>query len=363
VQVIVNGVASNGVTMSIGTEGRICPSDMLEQIPDEVLDLLNGEVIRNGGVSLTRGRTFTTPTQGRLQEGASGLFAGFQIRGLILDPCPPGGDLPVPSSPCWVTRNESTGTTHIAFDLDGNELERNREDRSISAAAVAELSQTPAVSLDRLTETALAQVHVLATAPKDQSVSRGLDAGAALTFEGPNGPWQVPQVLPGIYGLAFSDVEINGQVQGVVETGQYRASAPGGADIPPFSVDLAVPSPLEWTNKAEAFPEVLRHQGLRVEWNGGMSPFEFVQISGLSITAQGAGSVFECAVPYPRGDFTVPATVLRNMMQTGPAAGSGRLVVSTAAGTVLFSVPGLDFLNSAYYDTTTLLVSYGGEGE
>jgi uncharacterized protein (TIGR03437 family) len=357
VQVVVEGVRSNVVTMSIANEGRVCSSDLIGGLTD----MFQGDVIDGGGLAATRVVTFTKPTEGEIFELVTGWFVKYRVDGLILDPCFNGGTgEALPSGPCVVARSDGTV---IAFDLEGNELGRVKRD-GLATSAAARLNQTPAVSLDRLSNVALEQMQALESPHKDQVAVRPLDAGPAFTLEGPNGSWPVPFTASGNYSAVLSMGKFNGQPNGVFQDGQYRFLGQGGADVGAFSVDFPVHSLFKWTNKEQALPEILRHEPLRVEWSGGGSPFDRVAVDGTSISVSPSfvSSGFSCSLEYSSGAYTIPASVLRWMPSSSASGGVGSLTVSGTAAEFV-SIPGLDSAGIAYQDGTSLFVPYGGEGE
>ncbi len=149
----------------------------------------------------------------------------------------------------------------------------------------------------------------------------GLDAGpsirvtGAATLEAPKNPLRV-------------NVYIGSAVPGptrVIGPGNYRLEAPGGAEIGPFSADLAMPS-FDWTNRA-AITSINRNAGLTVNWTGGAA-------GGVNITGFGARVVsgnlltdfenvlidavlFSCIADASAGSFTVPVSILSQLPAVG----------------------------------------------
>jgi hypothetical protein len=98
--------------------------------------------------------------------------------------------------------------------------------------------------------------------------------------------------------------------------GTFTFQGTGGSDVGPFSVTVADPSPLVWTNQS-AITAVDRSKAVTVTWTGGV-PGTYVLIGGGSTTVAVSAS-FLCYAPVSAGQFTVPSYVLQAM----PVAGGG----------------------------------------
>ena len=179
-----------------------------------------------------------------------------------------------------------------------------------------------------------------------------LDAGTALTVNGPNGTASL--VKGSSTGLQYSKTLGNVTV-GLPSTqplyldkGAYTVTGAGGPGVGAFSASIALPGPIVWTNEA-ATTTVTRSQGQTLTWTGG-DPTGNVLILGFS-TVQGAnaGREFLCVAPASTGTFTVPSSVLLALptststaVPTSAAAVTGALGVGYSKSNT-FTAPGIDF--------------------
>jgi len=98
----------------------------------------------------------------------------------------------------------------------------------------------------------------------------------------------------------------------LLNPGNFSVSGTAGADVGSFQAQLAIPSPLNWTNR-DQLSAVARNQGMMVAWSGA-APGNNVFISGAGADLPANASyVFVCAAPPGATSFTVPADVLANM--------------------------------------------------
>jgi uncharacterized protein (TIGR03437 family) len=186
----------------------------------------------------------------------------------------------------------------------------------------------------------------------------GLDAGAQITVNGPNG---TKQLTPSsVLGKGFYSAALGGGTPPsasplYLDAGSYPITGPGGADVGTFSLNLTVPPSLTWTNMASV-DNVVRANGQLVTWTGG-DPNGTVTISGTSIkmgtNANGSDSVgafFSCTAPDSDLQFTIPIPVLLSLPVTsviapipGVSIPEGTLSISSATPPVKFTATGLDF--------------------
>jgi hypothetical protein len=173
-----------------------------------------------------------------------------------------------------------------------------------------------------------------------------LEAGAALTVTGPNGPARIGRTETGVYSAALGGAGGSTEYLG---PGQYAVSnGSGGADVGPFQAELVIPPPIAWQN-ADTVKDIVRAQPLRVSWSGGDASREFVVIVGAATvpTTQAVGS-FVCAERVDSGQFTIPAEVLSALPAasawTSDGYPTGLLSVGTlpVLSAVRFPAPGLD---------------------
>jgi hypothetical protein len=161
----------------------------------------------------------------------------------------------------------------------------------------------------------------------------GLDAGATITLAPPSGNPLSLAGVPGIKGV-YSVSPAAPWSGGVWK----ESNGTGGADVPPFSIDLNIPQPLIWSNQTAS---VDRSQAFNLTWTGG-DPAGYVRVigsGGFGTNPNNAGTAtFRCAAPVSAGQMTIPATVMRNLpSNTNP----GYLQISSY-GKGVFSLPGFD---------------------
>ena len=189
----------------------------------------------------------------------------------------------------------------------------------------------------------------------------GLDAGAAITVNGPNGSKQMTKStqIAGTYSATFSGT---GQPP-YLGAGSYTISGPGGADVGAFQASLTAGASLNWTNQS-SITTVNRSQDLNITWTGGGTGL--VTINGDSVSGTGnaaIGGVFICSAPATAGQFTVPAAVLLALPVSstqsvgGVSIPSGFLFVGSST-TSSFTASGIDQGFASYTDSTGKLVGF-----
>jgi uncharacterized protein (TIGR03437 family) len=202
------------------------------------------------------------------------------------------------------------------------------------------------------------------TPPVPNLQTQGLDAGASIGVNGPNGARTLTRLAnqTGVYSANLS------QSGDYLVPGPYTVTGPGGADVGSFSVPVTLPPTLVWTNAA-ASTTVNRANGLTVTWTGG-DPNGLVQISGLSFRLTGTdatsavGGYFICTAKTTDGSFTVPSIVLLALPPSGVLGIPGFEipfpgVLSIASATATFAnVNGLDFFSVGSAITTTQSATY-----
>jgi len=178
-----------------------------------------------------------------------------------------------------------------------------------------------------------------------------LDAGAAITINGPNGRQQMaplPAMPPagvGDYGADLGDS--SGPDPLYLAQASYNVSGIGGKDVGPFSVSIQMPEQLAWTNQS-SMNNISRANGVTLTWSGA-DPNGYVIISGISFSASGTGSAgFNCTAKAADNQFTVPAIVLLALPQNainesdGVNTSDASLQVGIATAPVMFKATGLD---------------------
>ncbi len=181
----------------------------------------------------------------------------------------------------------------------------------------------------------------------------GLNAGPALTVNGPNGSQQIPLFTLG-NTVGLYDATLGGN-SGTTNTplylseGAYTVTGPGGSDVGAFTADLTVGTPLVWTNSS-SITTVTRANGQLITWTGGAAG-STVQISGGNIQLTNSnselGAYFYCTAPASAGQFTIPAAVLLSVPPGGETIegitiATGSLSVENLI-TGTFTAPGIDY--------------------
>jgi uncharacterized protein (TIGR03437 family) len=205
-----------------------------------------------------------------------------------------------------------------------------------------------------------------------------LDAGSALSIQGPNGTKSVPKNSDGKgYGALVGGETIQDLISGCpsgqncnpyfldskfnIVSGNYTVTGPGGSNVGQVSGTISVSSAaasFKWTNPpASGSTPIPRNQDLKITWTGG-DPNGFVDITAIGSTATAVGGptpttpgiLIECIAPGNAGSFTIPAWVLQALPST---AGSqsivppGEILVGPASGGVKIS-PTPSGLDAAY---------------
>jgi len=188
-----------------------------------------------------------------------------------------------------------------------------------------------------------------------------LDAGSALSIEGPNGSGSVPKNANGqgyyalVGGADVNDIQnpagatkpfylgstANGDgtytVTGIT-SGTYNVTGPGGSAVGALTGSITVsPSAatFQWTNEAtvtnstgdiNGTTPIARNQPLEITWSGG-DPAGFINITVVGSTAQETfpstttpGVIAQCVAPAGAGSFTIPAYVLEALPDTSISA-------------------------------------------
>lgn len=114
--------------------------------------------------------------------------------------------------------------------------------------------------------------------------------------------------------------------------GIWSVSSQGGRDVGAFQVDLRLPPPLAWTNRATLGP-VSRAKDLVLTWDpAGYGESEWM-FGSIAIGAE----YVECGAPASAGKVTIPASLLAQL-----SAGSRarvQLVLTPRGDPVLYSLP------------------------
>ena len=200
--------------------------------------------------------------------------------------------------------------------------------------------------------------------PPDPVPSQLLDAGPFLEVKGPLGAKQIPKLSPGLYGA-----ELGG---GLVPTsppfltaGNYTVSNGfGGADIQPFSAQLKVAGNLVWTNRS-SINSIPGGQPLGIAWEGPTTGLVYIvgfSVGAIDSTGTSAAAAFICTAAAADRRFDVPAYVIGAMPPTASVEGisTGALSVGLYKDPVKFSAPGLDTGFITHGSVTLKTVSFAG---
>ncbi len=274
--VIVNGVPSNSVTMSIDPQGGACsvPGVMTSQVLEEAKQK---GAMAEGWVGLSR-TAIQAPMQGQggldelITENGSATFERYTYSQLIA--VQPAQGI-VARDSCYV---------FVSSQKEGEEGPPS-SDPSQSDPVHAQTS---------------------------------LDAGPAININGPNGQRQLMPVQgqKGIYNAPLGNnfpFPLPGQPQGLyLDPGQYTIdNGQGGADVGPFNTSFDIVNPAQWTNR-DAINNVPGGQPLRITWTG--VPNGNVIISGASIDdPNDVVGMFFCLADGAAGQFDVPAWVIDSL--------------------------------------------------
>jgi uncharacterized protein (TIGR03437 family) len=259
------------------------------QVPPGVSGCHTSVVVRSGDIVSNFG-TIPVASGGRVcAEPDAGLTAG-QIQTLMSQPV------------------VNTGAVEFATSLP----------LTSGLAAVA--------AFKRFTNAQFAAVHPFTTVSfndctvynyRDRSLGLGnpiqpvpLDAGPSISVSTPSGSGVGNLSIPFQNG-AYTDTGLtsSGSLKGT-----YTFTAPGGADIGPFSVQIDSLGGGGFRFSTPNNPtSVTRSQGLLLTWNqpNNTDPSEFIQIYGFSFVFNYPfGAQFFCYVPLAAGQFTIPPAVL-----------------------------------------------------
>ncbi len=154
-----------------------------------------------------------------------------------------------------------------------------------------------------------------------------LDAGAQLTLNGPNASnVAILRAADKSYLKLLSTPGIGGGFGGppptpIIAAGTYTVTGPGGPDVGAFTATLAMPTPIDWTNRA-VINTINRASGQTFTWSGGTGGgnniVAIVGVSGVHSGGTAAAPVYDsatfaCLANAADGTFTVPSSVLSQM--------------------------------------------------
>ena len=311
--VVVNGIASNWVTLSVAASNGAC-SDPGGLTAQEVDGARTRGSLRSGNINLSRsGMSMTVPGFGDLTistDTGSASFERFDFGGLI----------------------SSQGFGGYGF---------------VGACVVYQYAGQNSQATDPV-------------------VPVYLDAGPAFNLNGPKGAKQMPLMagMKGQYSATLGGGGIPGMGGGQPDyldaPGTYSVTGTGGADVGPISSSLTLPAVFTWLNQASV-SNVPRSQDLLVTWSGGTQGgvVTIMGVSSISTPLQ-AGVMFLCTAPVSAGQFTVPSVVLSALPVSEVQSGvpTGLLMLGTSTQPVRFTATGLDVGNYTASSTFGKTVAY-----
>lgn len=315
VTVVAGGVTSNFTTIAMNPDGGQCVQDPLFGGPD-LSQLQNGGTLRTGDIGLIRQRTeFVIPDgQGQLQD-------------LVTD---------------FANANyQETTITNVNW-----------------FSGIVPVSQIGACTVY--------QFSGENPDPPGLPNPTPLDAGNALTLEGPGGPKMMPR-LGGGYSVNLSlptfpflspETKEQFSFPTYFVPGLTTVTAPGGADVGAHTASLNVPQDLVWTNKQVAAGPVSRNSSLTLQYQA--AGYDFLNIFGFApalIDADNTvGAGFFCVGDPSAGSFTIPQQVMMAMPNTPLIEGNGSGGISiSGVKTNSFTAPGTDTNSINYVDQTLQL--------
>ncbi len=178
---------------------------------------------------------------------------------------------------------------------------------------------------------------------------RELDAGEELTVSGSRGARTMVRALndPKLYGgvLGGSTPLDFVPLFRYFTGGSHSVSAPGGADVGPFEVNLSVLPPLSWVGRDE-IDVVDRSRDLALQWSGVDSSHRVAILGGGFDGPTYSTAAFFCMTPAGADNFSIPATVLSSVpasrAQTYQSEGALLLWTVPQGPQAEFSAEGLD---------------------
>jgi uncharacterized protein (TIGR03437 family) len=156
--------------------------------------------------------------------------------------------------------------------------------------------------------------------PQKTPGNRRLDAGSAISIAGPSGAQALNRDAR---QHDYYDAFLGGMPPFsrqpakplYLRAGAYTVSAPGGADIGPFSLKLDVPRPIEWKNRTR-IAEVVRDAGVTVEWKAANSDNAVLILAANADRYSGDSAMCLCMAPARDGQFRIPPIALGNLPPT-----------------------------------------------
>ncbi len=155
-----------------------------------------------------------------------------------------------------------------------------------------------------------------------------LDAGARLSFSGPNvNAGATVSSIAGVNGPIYTSNLIAGTL---AAGGTYTLSGTGGSQVGPFTASATMPTSFTLTNSA-ALTSVDRSQPYTVNWTGTGFDLIHIIVSGTTpLTGATHQVTVSCSAPASAGTFSVPAAALQALPQVTKAVGVGQVSITAS---------------------------------
>ncbi len=190
--------------------------------------------------------------------------------------------------------------------------------------------------------------------PSSASGTTPLDAGPAITIQGPNGTEGASysdssaQVSPylGVLRTGGGWTALGlGPNTPFLDPGTYTVSGAGGKDVGPFQYTMQIPAGAAWTN--DSITAIDHTKGLTIQWSGGSPSTQAVAIVGYaSNPATNVSGAFACLSDVAPRSFTVPSNFLANLPAT-PSPNPGDAISALLFVTVPNASQFVNFSTSA----------------
>ncbi len=181
--------------------------------------------------------------------------------------------------------------------------------------------------------------------PQSGLTGKPLDAGSVITVTGPGGVRELKhsdeeQGTGPYVGLLGGKIPIGDspELPLFLNAGTFTVSGRGGRDVGPFSAQLTIANPVNWTNRNQ-LTSINRSSDLVLTWTGGQAN-QILLIAGGSQDEPSKGAAgFVCFADAAKGSFAIPASTLANLPPSVPEEAG-----ETPPGTLLMgSLPAGEF--------------------
>ena len=315
---------SNSATVPVALSGRVCSDSATTGLtPTEYQDILNKGSVRSGYIVVGK-TTSQTP--------------GFSIGGITL-----------PSSTATSDYASAAFSQYTANEFTSTGGGVSIQQTSLGSCTTYQIQVTPG------------------TTPT-YTPPLILDAGA-FTMKLPNSSTMaMTKSQGGAYSLSGSDVQGSKSPLFIPASGGlFSFTNTGGADVGPISgAQITMPPALNWTNM-NTITNVVRSQGVTVNWDTANPYNGFVTITGFSIGGILSSTTlftgFSCTAPYSAGTFNVAPFVLLSLVAGDTNIGgisipTGSLSLGLSAPPVRFTAPSIDYSFLTATSTTGKSVNY-----